>query len=167
MPLSFALEKEFTGNHQINLVFEDLENQQAIFVTQSSRSGSNPTDNSLIDSVTLLKLVAVGGGKLEQKQVTLELPEKQVNTQVFSMKSNNKDTIDFLCFYQKPDYLSVISCKPFSIIIDSCTIQEGELIDDVVKNVLIKDPTASSLIGEDDLTNINLNVFRFKQSLDD
>jgi hypothetical protein len=65
MPLSFALEKEFTGNHQINLVFEDLEKQQAIFVTQSSRSGSNPTDNSLIDSVTLLKLVAVGEGKLE------------------------------------------------------------------------------------------------------
>ena len=61
---SFALLQEFTNAHQINLVLEDKHKQQAIFVTQSFQSSSNPTDNQLIDSVTLLKLVLGADGKL-------------------------------------------------------------------------------------------------------
>ena len=32
---SFLLVAEFTSNHQINMVFEEKQKQQAIFVTQS------------------------------------------------------------------------------------------------------------------------------------
>ena len=60
---SFALLQEFTNAHQINLVLEDTHKQQAIFVTQSNGK-TNETDNELIDSVTLLKLVLGADGKL-------------------------------------------------------------------------------------------------------
>ena len=36
----------------------------------------------------------------------------------------------------------------------------------MIKDVLMQDPTARSLIRVSDLTNINVNVFRFKHSLD-
>ena len=61
---SFALLQEFTNAHQINLVLEDKHKQQAIFVTQSVVIGNNYSDDSLIDSVTLLKLVLGADGKL-------------------------------------------------------------------------------------------------------
>ena len=60
---SFALLQEFTNAHQINLVLEDKHKQQAIFVTQSYQD-TNGTDDKLIDSVTLLKLVLGADGKL-------------------------------------------------------------------------------------------------------
>jgi hypothetical protein len=60
---SFALLQEFTNAHQINLVLEDTHKQQAIFVSQSNGK-TNETDNELIDSVTLLKLVLGADGKL-------------------------------------------------------------------------------------------------------
>ena len=60
---SFALLQEFTNAHQINLVLEDKHKQQAIFVTQSN-GRTNETNNYLIDSVTLLKLVLGADGKL-------------------------------------------------------------------------------------------------------
>ena len=50
---SFALQEEFTNAHQINLVLEDKQKQQAIFVTQSN-ADTNDSDNELIDSVTVL-----------------------------------------------------------------------------------------------------------------
>ena len=37
----------------------------------------------------------------------------------------------------------------------------------MVKDVIMKDPTASSLIGEGSLLTTKVNVVRFKQSLDD
>ena len=61
---SFALLQEFTYAHQINLVLEDTHKQQAIFVTQSFQADTNYSDNRLIDSVTLLKLVLGADGKL-------------------------------------------------------------------------------------------------------
>ena len=60
---------------------------------------------------------------------------------------------------------SVISCKLCNITIDSFIAEEGELINDVVRDILLKDPRARSLIGGNDLTKIN--VFRLKKSLDD
>ena len=48
-PFSFTLVEEFTPDHQINLVVEDKQKQQATFVTQSLKSGFNPIDNQLID----------------------------------------------------------------------------------------------------------------------
>ena len=60
---SFALLQEFTNAHQIDLVLEDTHKQQAIFATQSNGT-TNETDNELIDSVTLLKLVLGADGKL-------------------------------------------------------------------------------------------------------
>ena len=60
---SFALLQEFTNAHQINLVLEDKHKQQAIFATQSY-AATHETDNQLIDSVTLLKLVLGADGKL-------------------------------------------------------------------------------------------------------
>ena len=61
---SFALLQEFTYAHQINLVLEDKEKQQAIFVRQSFQAHTNEANNQLIDSVTLLKLVLGADGKL-------------------------------------------------------------------------------------------------------
>ena len=61
---SFALLQEYTNAHQINLVLEDKHKQQAIFVTQSYCNTTNYSDNRLIDSVTLLKLVLGADGKL-------------------------------------------------------------------------------------------------------
>jgi hypothetical protein len=48
-PFSFTLVEEFTSEHQINLVVEDKQKQQAIFITQSNKSETNPTENQLID----------------------------------------------------------------------------------------------------------------------
>ncbi len=46
-------------------------------------------------------------------------------------------------------------------------MQAGEFVQDVVQDVLLKDKAASSLLDESDLSNTKINVFRFKQSLDD
>ena len=49
MDNSFDLKEKFTSNHQINLVFEDKHEQQAIFVTQSVQAYTNHIENRLID----------------------------------------------------------------------------------------------------------------------
>ena len=77
--LSFALDKKFTDNHQINLVVEDKQRQHAIFVTESFHRNCNEPDNYLIDSVTLMKIVLGADDKLSYKQMTIVLPEQQVN----------------------------------------------------------------------------------------
>ena len=77
--LSFALDKKFTDNHQINLVVEDKQRQHAIFVTESFNRNCNEPENFLIDSVTLMKIVLGGDDKLSYKQMTIVLPEQQVN----------------------------------------------------------------------------------------
>ena len=46
---SFALLQEFTNAHQINLVLEDKQKREAIFVTQSNADNTNESDNALID----------------------------------------------------------------------------------------------------------------------
>jgi hypothetical protein len=46
---SFALVKEFTLNHQINLVVADSQKQQAIFVIHSYAPFNTTTDDKLID----------------------------------------------------------------------------------------------------------------------
>ena len=83
-PMGFALDSKFTDKHQINFVAEDKQKQYAIFVTQSfearsSQASPNATDNNLIDSVTLMKIVLGGDDKLSYKQMTIVLPEQQVN----------------------------------------------------------------------------------------
>ena len=62
--LKFALLEKFTNAHMINLVVEDKHKQQAIFVTQSYHRCNNKSDNRLIDSVTVFKMVVVAGDKL-------------------------------------------------------------------------------------------------------
>ena len=152
----FALQEEFTNNHQINLVLEEKHKQIAIFVIQSCKSSSNPNDNRLIDSVTFLKLVVAADDNLTQKQVTITLPSKQVNTNVICTPSNNKDCIDCYCFFQNPDLPSVVSCKLYTLFISSFNLHEGKIINDVVRDVLGVNKSM-----------INVNVFRFKKSLDD
>jgi hypothetical protein len=46
---SFALVKEFTVNHRINLVVADSQKQQAIFVIHSYATNNNYLDDELID----------------------------------------------------------------------------------------------------------------------
>jgi hypothetical protein len=46
-------------------------------------------------------------------------------------------------------------------------LQAGEFVQDLVQDVLLKDKAASSLLDERDLRYTKINVFRFKQSLDD
>jgi hypothetical protein len=46
-------------------------------------------------------------------------------------------------------------------------LQVEEFVQDVVQDVLLKDKAASSLLDERDLRYTKINVFRFKQSLDD
>ena len=86
-PMGFALDNKFTDKHQINFVAEDKQKQYAIFVTQSfearsSQASPNATDNNLIDSVTLFKIVLGADHKLSFHQMTIALPEKQVNAKV-------------------------------------------------------------------------------------
>ena len=96
---SFTLDEKFTNAHHIDLVLQNKHKQHAVFVTQSFRAHSNITDNQLIDSVTLLKLVLAADDKLIQNQVTIALPEKQVNANVICTLSANKDIIHCYCFY--------------------------------------------------------------------
>ena len=60
-----------------------------------------------------------------------------------------------------------MSCKFYKLFISNFTLQEGQIINDVVRDILMQDPTASSLIGGGNLSLIKVNVFRFKLSLDD
>ena len=46
---SFALVKDFTSKHQINLVVADSQKQQAIFVIHSYANDNTTTEDSLID----------------------------------------------------------------------------------------------------------------------
>ena len=46
-------------------------------------------------------------------------------------------------------------------------MQAGEFVQDVVQDILLKNKAASSLLDERDLSKTKINVFRFKQSLDD
>ena len=77
--LSFALDKKFTDSHQINLIVEDKQRQHAIFVTESFSVNNTEDNNYLIDSVTLMKIVLGADDKLSYKQMTIVLPEQQVN----------------------------------------------------------------------------------------
>ena len=63
--------------------------------------------------------------------------------------------------------LNVIGCKTFKLNIDSFILEEGELFSDVIKDVLLQDQTARSLIFAGNLSNSKINLFRFKQSLND
>ena len=80
--MGFALDNQFTDKHQINLVVEDKQRQHAIFVTESLHTNNNASVNNPIDSVTLLKIVLGADDKLSYQQMTIALPEKQVNTKV-------------------------------------------------------------------------------------
>ena len=85
--ISFAFDSQFTDKHQINLVVEDKQRHHVVFVTQSFEAASNQaspnaTDNNLIDSVTLMKINLGADEKLNYKQMTIALPEKQVNAKV-------------------------------------------------------------------------------------
>ena len=64
-PMSFDLDDKFTDNHQINLVVEDKQRQHAIFATQSFHVNKNSSIKSLIDSVTLMKMVIGADEKLD------------------------------------------------------------------------------------------------------
>ena len=78
---SFDLDDEFTDDYQINLVVEDKQRQHAVFVTESLH-GNNSRNISTIDSVTLMKMVLGANDTLSFQQMTIALPEKQVNTKV-------------------------------------------------------------------------------------
>ena len=85
--IGFALDNQFTDKHQINLVVEDKQRHHVIFVTQSFEAASNQaspnaTDNNLIDAVTLMKINLGADEELSYKQLTIALPEKQVNAKV-------------------------------------------------------------------------------------
>ena len=100
--VSFALDNLFTDNHQINLVVEDDRKQHAIFVTQSFEAASNQaspnaTDNNLIDSVTLTKINLGADDKLSYKQMTIALPEKQVNAKIICTLSDMEDSV--YCYF--------------------------------------------------------------------
>ena len=53
----------------------------------------------LIDSVTVFKLILKKDNNLIFDQVTIALPERQVNSKVICIPTHNKDTIECYCFY--------------------------------------------------------------------
>ena len=57
-------------------MLEDKHKQQAIFVTQGLRYtySNNFSGNQLIDYLIFLKLAVEADGKLNYKQITIELP---------------------------------------------------------------------------------------------
>ena len=62
--LKFELLKDFTDNHQIDLLSVDKQKGEAVFYTQSFRAGINYSDNYLIDTVSLIKIRIDSDGKL-------------------------------------------------------------------------------------------------------
>ena len=83
---------------------EDDKKQHAIFVTQSFEAASNQaspnaTDNNLIDSVTLTKINLGADDKLSYKQMTIALPEKQVNAKIIWTLSETEDSVYCYCLY--------------------------------------------------------------------
>jgi hypothetical protein len=80
------------------LVVGDEHSQHAIFLTESWHI-TNDTRNMLIDYLTLMKMVLGAQEQLSNKQLTIVLPEKQVNVKVISIVSENKDIVYLYCFY--------------------------------------------------------------------
>ena len=80
--LDFKLQKPFTNNHQVTLVFADQKKRIAYFCTQSYHKNSNFTGDKFIDLIHFLKVSVDAAGKLSADQVDLLLPEQQVNAKV-------------------------------------------------------------------------------------
>ena len=81
-PTGFALNNKFTGNHQINSVVEDKQRQCVIFITESYHLDNIATNNNLIDSVALFKIVLGADDKISFQQMAISLHDKQVNAKV-------------------------------------------------------------------------------------
>ena len=62
--LIFKLQKPFTSNHQISLVFADAQKQIAYFCTQSYFDMYKSNDDHVIDYVHFLKVFVEFTGKL-------------------------------------------------------------------------------------------------------
>lgn len=62
--LEFDLNKEFTENHQINLIYVEKAKGNAYFCTQSFCKDSNNSQDFFIDHVHLLKISLVANDKL-------------------------------------------------------------------------------------------------------
>ena len=80
--LDFKLQKPFTNNHQVTLVFADQKKRIAYFCTQSFHERSTSDIDKFIDHVHFLKVAVDAAGKLSADQVDLLLPEQQVNAKV-------------------------------------------------------------------------------------
>ena len=80
--LDFKLQKPFTNNHQVTLVFADQKKRIAYFCTQSFHERSTSDIDKFIDHVHFLKVAVDAAGKLNDEQVDLLLPEQQVNAKV-------------------------------------------------------------------------------------
>ena len=115
---------------------------------------------------------------MSHQQLTLNLPVKHVKTNVFC--TINEDFIWCYCFYQEPDNSATnlfqtlnvsTTCHFFKSFKVSTTdlklLEEGEIIQDVVREVLLLDERAKIAIDPNDIENINFHVFRYNQSLDD
>ena len=87
--LSFTLENPIKTSFIVGC--EDRKRQLAVFFTYEYE------DN--VSGVTLLKMVVDADDKLSQKHVTIALPEKQVNVNVFCIYSDKEDSIDLYCLY--------------------------------------------------------------------
>ena len=74
--LAFTLEKPFTDDHQIKLMFADKQKGHAFFFTESFHLSNNGNNNSLIDSVHFLKIAVDAEGKMSVEQADLLLPEQ-------------------------------------------------------------------------------------------
>ncbi len=62
--LIFKLQRTFTNNHQISLLFADAQKQIAYFCTQSYCNRYKPNDDNMIDYVHFLKVAVDFTGKL-------------------------------------------------------------------------------------------------------
>jgi hypothetical protein len=86
--------------------------------------------------VLLLKVVVEANGTLSAKQLTIELPEKQVNTKVFFTPSSQEECLNCYCLYQRQNSPAVISCKSFKIFTEKFELKEVGMITDIIEYVL-------------------------------
>jgi hypothetical protein len=73
----------------------------------------------------------------------------------------NEDFIWCYCFYQKPNNFASRSYKTFKIsTADLTLLEEGKIVEDIFKEVLLQDERAKSAVDPNDMENINFHIFR-------
>ena len=91
-----------------------------------------------------MKVTINQDGNLAVEQLTIELPQKQVNASVFWTHSVNDNSLYCYCLYQQSKAVNV--CCTFKLQPDSFEVNQVETINDVVDHLLDQDQESKLLV---------------------